>query len=330
MKKKTIWLLVSSLIVAALLLVSCGPTVTEEEEAALPPVEEVAPPEEKEATPPEGEEEVLVPLEVTLRIEYGLSGSWRTHKQTFTRADITDEEIREIAWDWIVADARKEGVDPNSIVYDVKILDTPPKRVPVLGPGLEYTDPSTIFEERPPYPDGRVYSKTSNIKVYKVLGPKTSGYLRDGLAYLRNEGESGFIRVTIIPIGNYSRKLSLPEKEECLDNVVTIFVEANKSVRIDIARYLFKEGQQSSHPHPCWNKAIFTGYESYVETETEEFGEVQGRLLVRLCGSHYSSFAKGVGVYTYPRFLKSKYTVNNIPREDIYRLNERYTYVKVW
>jgi len=125
--------------------------------------------------------------------------------------------------------------------------------------------------------------------------------------------------------------MSLPEREECLDNVETIFVEANKSVRIDIVRYLFEEGQQSSHPHPCWNKAIFTEYESYNEIKTDDFGEIQGRLLVRLCGSHYSSFAKAIGVYTYPRFIKSKYTVDGMPREDCYRLDQwTWTYVYVW
>jgi len=59
--------------------------------------------------------------------------------------------------------------------------------------GLEYIDSSTIFEEKPSYPDGRAYARTSDIKTYYPTGPSTVSYLRDGLAYLRNEGESGFI-----------------------------------------------------------------------------------------------------------------------------------------
>jgi len=57
MKRKIVWLLVSSLMVAALLLASCGPAEVEEEEKVTPPPEEeVAPPEEEEVAPPAGRE----------------------------------------------------------------------------------------------------------------------------------------------------------------------------------------------------------------------------------------------------------------------------------
>jgi len=44
MKKKAIWLVVSSLIVITLLMTSCAPAVTEEQEMAIPEEEEVEEP----------------------------------------------------------------------------------------------------------------------------------------------------------------------------------------------------------------------------------------------------------------------------------------------
>ena len=55
MRKKTVWLLVSSLMAAALVLASCGPA-DEEEEVTPPPAEE-----EEEVTPPPAEEEEEAP-----------------------------------------------------------------------------------------------------------------------------------------------------------------------------------------------------------------------------------------------------------------------------
>jgi len=65
MKRKIVWLILSSLLVAAL-LVSCAPAVTEEEEVVVPPTEEevVVTEEEEVAPPPEEEEEAVTEEEV--------------------------------------------------------------------------------------------------------------------------------------------------------------------------------------------------------------------------------------------------------------------------
>jgi hypothetical protein len=186
---------------------------------------------------------------------------------------------------------------------------------------LEQIKPGTILDEKPPsYPDANIYSMTPSIK--------GAGYLRDGLAYLRNEGASGSIKVTIVPIDRNAQEMTLPQNKECLDNEKTIFVEADKSVKIHIVRYVFTE------PDPCGQKAIFTDYESYNETETVENEKgtfhFQGELKVKLVGTQYELSAKAVGIYAYPNFVEVKRIVNGEVIEPGYMLDGQPTHVKVW
>ena len=305
MKKKSIWLVVSCLMVAALVLASCGPAAVEEEQVVVEEEEESTPlPGDEPGSPTEqtpplpGPAYVTVSGEVAFVREVGgypedqvteasvvedggriniLRGSQAVALINYFLRDefqpIEDWEITITVTGYVKA--REHWDRELYIMKDFRIL-------PIDSTKVRFVEVESIEEqvaiyrwmpreEKPSCPDGRVYSKTSNIKGFGA------GSLRDGLAYLRNEGESGLLRVTIIPIDRHAKEMSLPEKEECLDNVVTIFVEANKSVRIDIVRFLFKEGQQSAQPHPCFLEAIYTEYESYDETKTEGSLEVQGR-----------------------------------------------------
>ncbi len=251
------------------------------------------------------------------------------------KGDISDEELHKIAWEFIVEIAEGKGVDPNSIDYKVKISD-----LTQLPPGLEHIrwdnvrdgDRQPIKEIPPACPDGHVYATTPKIKVYHPTGPASSGYTRDGSAIVRNEGNSGLMKLRIVPVDNEDMLRSLPEEEECRDNEQTIFVEANKAVYVYIVRSEVKGKLES---FSCWPDAILTTYEHYGETKEMELKDetfhVQGKLTVRLVGRSASHDVFGVRIWAYPRFWKSRSWETG---EDIYYLVGDYrldgTHVKVW
>ena len=103
MKKKTVWLVVSSLMVAALLLASCGPAEVEEEEEVVTPSEEeeVVTPAEEEEVVTEEEAPPSIPMSLYENTEHGFSieypEGWTENVQragAYFSLEITDSEGR--------------------------------------------------------------------------------------------------------------------------------------------------------------------------------------------------------------------------------------------